>query len=382
MDLGPPRKRSSHLWEVSGDDSRFKSPLDDSPFSDRVLGILVLLTVPFAWGTYTPVVRYLYEIKPAVPGFVFSAAYYVVASVALNGILLFRNTEASAEASSSSSSEGLPIQGGAELGTYLFLGNALQIIGLKTVPSDRAGFLVQLTTVMVPLVEALFKGNLFAVSLRTWTACFIAFCGVVVMGLDSESFNLSNGASAAISSFSQGDACIIGAAVVYTLHVVRLGQYAQESQPLNLAAAKASAEALLSSLLVVFLVGFAGMNGTDETGVLGYAKDAGHDISIFVGAIRENGDGGLSLQTLLPGIAATLWTGLVTCAYTIYAQTYGQKRVRPTEANLIYSVQPLCTALFAWILLREQLEATGIVGGIFILVALYLVATETSEKDV
>ena len=37
--------------------------------SERTLGILVLLTVPLAWGTYAPVVKYMYEkIDPAMPG--------------------------------------------------------------------------------------------------------------------------------------------------------------------------------------------------------------------------------------------------------------------------------------------------------------------------
>jgi hypothetical protein len=39
-------------------------------------------------------------------------------------------------------------------GTYLFLGNGSQAIGLKTVASDRATFLVQLMTIIVPLVAS------------------------------------------------------------------------------------------------------------------------------------------------------------------------------------------------------------------------------------
>jgi len=41
--------------------------------SERTLGILVLLTVPLAWGTYSPVVKYMYDkMNPSMPGFVFS----------------------------------------------------------------------------------------------------------------------------------------------------------------------------------------------------------------------------------------------------------------------------------------------------------------------
>ena len=47
--------------------------LFDNINSERTLGILVLLTVPLAWGTYSPVVKYMYDkMNPSMPGFVFS----------------------------------------------------------------------------------------------------------------------------------------------------------------------------------------------------------------------------------------------------------------------------------------------------------------------
>ena len=129
--------------------------------AERNLGILVLCSVPLAWGTFEPAVRYVYTIKPAVPGFVFSVGYYMVAAVALFSLASLsmarqeldqskKYSNATADTSSS-----LPVLGGIELGTYLFLGNGLQVLGLKTVPSDRAAFLLQLTTVSVFLLDAL-----------------------------------------------------------------------------------------------------------------------------------------------------------------------------------------------------------------------------------
>jgi hypothetical protein len=121
---------------------------DPSPASiERNLGILVLLSVPLAWGTFEPVVRYVYTIEPSVPGFVFSVGYYLVAALSLSalaGLSMLRNEQ---DSDGNDKAESLPIRGGIELGMYLFLGNGLQVLGLKTVPSDRAAFLLQLTTV-------------------------------------------------------------------------------------------------------------------------------------------------------------------------------------------------------------------------------------------
>eukprot|EP00957_Ditylum_brightwellii_P084419 6419305-Ditylum_brightwellii.AAC.1 len=92
------------------------------------------------------------------------------------------------------------------------------------------------------------------------------------------------------------------------------------------------------------------------------------------------------MSTLLPAAGAILWTGWVTCAYTIYAQSFGQSRVSPTDANLIYTTQPLFSALFAWVILGETLGEAGYIGAALIGVALWLVtgtddSTDKGEKE-
>jgi drug/metabolite transporter (DMT)-like permease len=361
--------------------------------SDRAQGFLVLMTVPLAWGTYVPVVRYLYEIQPPVPGFVFSAAYYSVASLTLIFLVCAQigqldtmdehepDSRPPLTVAASSIDSRLPIVGGLELGTYLFLGNGLQILGLKTVSSDRAGFLVQLTTVMVPLVSGALEGKLTNITAKTWIACLLAFGGVIVMGMDGTNNVVSF--SALLAGFSQGDLLIIMAAFVYTLHVVRLGKYARDTTPFKLGACKATTEAVLSISLVAFLVSVGG--DSTETGSLLYAQEAGREILTFFSIISEKiASGAIPSTIVIPAVGATLWTGWVTCAYTISAQTFGQSRLGPTEANLIYSMQPLFTALFAWWLLGETLGSAGVVGGALIASAIYLVAynmgTEEQEK--
>ena len=351
---------------------------------ERALGILVLLSVPLSWGTYGPVVRYLYELQPPVPGFVFSATYYLVASLSLSTLSTLSNR--TDKSTSTDTKISLPFLGGLELGGYLFFANGLQILGLKTVPADRAGFLVQLTTVMVPVVSAAFAGNLQSIPRPTWAACLLAFAGVIIMGLDGKEALLNdNGGimsylSSSLTTFTQGDLLIVFAAFVYTLHVVRLGKYAKETTPLKLAACKATTEAILSIGLVAVLMTVGGMAG-DCSGILAYAQEMGRQIFTFFSTIFDGiTSGAVPTSALVPAIGATLWTGLVTCAYTIYAQSYGQARVNPTEANLIYTIQPIFTALFAWGLLGETLGPAGFVGAAFIGAAVYTVAIMTSTQ--
>ena len=321
----------------------------------------MLLTVPLAWGTYAPVVKYVYEMDPPVPGFVFSAAYYLIASASLL-TLSISSTNTDEEDPPEVSKDGsmsLPIQGGIELGSYLFLGNCLQVVGLETVPADRAAFLVQLTTIMVPIFQAAFARDIMAISPKTWMACLLAFSGVVVMGCDGKDLSsaavatsaavseaggssasstalapLTSSLSAVADTFSGGDVLIILAAVAYTMHVVRLGKYAQSTTPLRLAASKASVEAILSITLISLLVMTNGGALGDTGSIPEFLAKTSGEVTTY---LTTFGDSLATAETgtLLPALGACLWTGWVTCAYTIYAQSFGQRRVSPTDANLV-----------------------------------------------
>lgn len=377
--------------------------------NDKLLGVLVLLTVPLSWGTYAPVVKYVYEIDPPLPGFVFSAGYYLIASITLTLLIIIKSWKEKGgieqlRAVNDSNDEMadlqmniemleeqemkregiqrfLPLQAiaGIELGSYLFIGNCLQVVGLKTVPADRASFLVQLTTVMVPLFSAILAGNLGSIPIATWVACLLAFLGVLVMGLDQPGVDLASmvqGVDMSGLAFSGGDILITLAAVSYTMHVIRLGRYAKYTQPLNLAASKATVEAILSTGLVAAL-----MTSGASTSGFEFIRDLSAEIQSYFTQIQNALDAG----TFPPvgsaaAFGACLWTGWVTCAYTIYAQSFGQRRVNPTDANLIYTTQPIFSSLFAYFLLGESLGLFGFGGATLIFFALWVV-TSNSDKS-
>jgi drug/metabolite transporter (DMT)-like permease len=379
--------------------------------NERSIAILVLLTVPISWGTYTPVVKYMYDkITPAMPGFVFSTGYYIVAGVTLRTILLVvgllssnnsnkllnnnNNNYSIEQKIGGNNNDDLMItqRGGFELGCYLFIGNGLQVIGLQSIPADRASFLVQLTTVMVPLLSAISAGTVYAIPLRTYLACCIAFIGVVIMGADgSSSSDISATAITSMQVISQGDILCILAALAYTMHVVRLGKYAPQTNPLELAAAKATTEALLGIVLCSCLA-YIGSNSSDLSQLLGlptFVTQMGSSILEYFTFLTTEltttiTGGSLSndiLSSLVISIGAILWTGWVTCAYTIYAQSYGQRIVGPADSNLIYTTQPLFSSLFAYLLLGETLGLYGYVGAMLIGISLWLVSSSKQKES-
>jgi drug/metabolite transporter (DMT)-like permease len=198
------------------------------------------------------------------------------------------------------------------------------------------------------------------------------------MGMDGQGdVQAGSAISTFMSSFSSlttGDFLIMLAAFAYTFHCIRLGHYAKETSALKLAACKATAETTLCLALVLGLVAYGG-SAVDSGGILSYAAEEGNEISNFVTSMSEGiSSGSVSQAMLLPALGAVLWTGWVSIAYTIYAQSFGQSRVSPTDANLIYTIQPIFTAIFAWVLLGETLGPAGYLGGASIGTAVYLVA--------
>ena len=148
-----------------------------------------------------------------------------------------------------------------------------------------------------------------------------------------------------------GELCVVAAAVLYSFHVVRLSSLAPTSSPVALALAKAGVEAALALGSVAALLAF---------------SDFGDGRAFFKALPAAEP------STVSALGAAVLWCGAATCAYTIWAQSFGQAGVSPSRANLVYTSQPIFSALFAWLLVGEQPTAATFAGGGLVLGAVAL----------
>lgn len=108
-----------------------------------------------------------------------------------------------------------------ELGSYAACGTLIHAWGLSQVPATTAGFLLQITTVLTPVI-AVVAGD--RVSKKVWTAIAIAGTGTVMIGIDGLA-DAGGAADALGSGGSQlGKLAILGAACCYSLGTFRLGQ--------------------------------------------------------------------------------------------------------------------------------------------------------------
>jgi drug/metabolite transporter (DMT)-like permease len=253
-------------------------------------------------------------------------ANYVVSSIALSIASLLFSRRSRGDASpaisggndtSSSDKVGaedkLALRAGLELGAYLFLGSCFQLFGMRTTSASRGAFIVQLTTVITPILASLLSGR--KPTPTELGGCLLAFGGVALLVGES-------GANAATASTLGGEALIAISAVFYSLHVVRLSRLAPGLKPLKLARAKELARFAYAGIALLTAVLFspaqaAALSAFIENAVASPVASAG-------GAA-----------------AVVLWTGVVTTAFPTWAQSFGQRSLDASTASIIYTTQPL-----------------------------------------
>ena len=335
-----------------------------SPLSGMELWVLLL--VPMAWGTWSPATVLLYrQLTLHVPPapllnsyfqiVSFSALYATLAAGRMrtgadreeDALLPLNGASAPGSAAVRKEFPGM-IRVGAELGMWLFIGSSLQLYGLQFTSANKAAFLVQLTTIFVPVIEGVFLGR----RLRglTWLACLLGLVGVGVLSAGDIGALTGTTLVGEIVPSSRlellGDACCATSAVFFSIHVIRLGKFAKNLPPVGLACVKAGTQVLLCTL--TWSVG----------AIAGYWKAS---VSLL--------DAGTAPAAAWIVAAVVLWNGLVPSAFTVWAQSFGQRVVQPTTANLIYTMQPLWATAFATLILHEEVNAMTYLGGSFIVAA-------------
>jgi drug/metabolite transporter (DMT)-like permease len=78
-------------------------------------------------------------------------------------------------------------------------------------------------------------------------------------------------------------------------------------------------------------------------------------------------------------LLALAYTSILATVITLLLQTKYQKEVTPTRAGLIFSLEPIFAAVFAYIILTEMLSYLGIIGCIFIFTGVLI--SELLTKD-
>ena len=231
---------------------------------------------------------------------------------------------------------------GAELGLWKTLGTTANIYGLSMTSSDHGAFLIQLTTLIVPVVQGL---SGVPIPSRIWTAICFALSGVYMFTQDPTQSDCSS---------LNGDLLCAFAAVFYGTYDLRLFKFGKEISTDALITTKMVTQSLLSIGLLLLL-------GRQET--IDFISQASyHDLELV-------------------GIVAS-WSGLAVNCLAPFLQVSGQQAVGPARAQILYASQPLWASIMGFFFLNEQFGYEGILGGTAFLSAMFLAATsEVPDPD-
>lgn len=244
------------------------------------------------------------------------------------------------------------LQAGIELGLWKMLGTTANLYGLSLTSADHGAFLIQLTTLIVPVAQGIIG---VPIPKRIWAAVALALTGVFLFTTDSLG---SAGTAIGSNDVIKGDALCILAAMFYALYDLRLFHWGNKVQPLELIKNKILVQASLSIALLTAC--------------------AWQETSSYFSAVTSD-----TLATTsdlwLVGSAA-LWSGIVINAVAPFLQVGGQQAVGATRAQVIYASQPLWAALISLCLLGETLDQRGFIGGTLFLSAMFI-ASKTELPD-
>ncbi|HUF00448.1 MAG TPA: DMT family transporter [Anaerolineales bacterium] len=205
-------------------------------------------------------------------------------------------------------------------GFLLFLGSALQQLGVVYTTAGNAGFITSLYVVLVPVV-------LFLV----WRekVHWISIVAVVLAGVGA--FFLSTGGRFEVRA---GDALELAGALFWTFHVIVLGKYASRFESMSFS---------IGQLIVCGL------------------------LSLAVGIFAEK-----SMPLNLPLLGAVAYTALFSLGLCYTLQIWAQRHTPPADAALILSLESVFAVLSGWWLLNERLGPVQILGCVLIFIAVLL----------
>lgn len=228
------------------------------------------------------------------------------------------------------------------LGAVLFVAYALQTFGLQRTSAANAGFITGLSVVLVPLFAALvFRVQAGA---GAWLGVGLATVGLYLLSTDPAGWpGTARGASpGAVPGAALGDLLVLGCAVGFAWHILLTGRFARAFDPRLIAAVQVTATGLLAAAAAYLY------------------------------------EGGIPLA--LPAVVwwAVAITSLFATVFAFLVQTIAQRFTSPTRTALIFTMEPVFAAVFAWFYAGEPFTRWDFLGGA--LVVLGMIAAELAPE--
>ena len=207
---------------------------------------------------------------------------------------------------------------GSLIGIFLFLGYALQTVGIKYTTATKAGFITGLSVVLVPIISHFFIKE--KISRNSVIGVIFAFIGLWFLNYNSSFI------------FNLGDFLVLLCAFSFAMHIISVGLFSKKVDYILLA---------VTQITVVFV------------------------LSLFMALIFEK-------PAIHLSYSSDIWwsiviTGIFATALAFYMQNRFQRYSTATKTAIIFSGEPIFAAMFAYLLLGEKVGIIAWAGGLLII---------------
>jgi drug/metabolite transporter (DMT)-like permease len=274
--------------------------------NSRTQAEIFLLLVTLIWGSTFAITKFALE--DASP-FLYTSLRFILASI-LFGVFAFPKLKSLNRRSF--------VKGGI-LGVLLFIGFATQTVGLQYTTASKSAFVTGMMVVFTPLCQVLIErrlpklGNIIGVCLVTVGLYFLT--------------------SPSGSEFNLGDGLTLICAVSFGFYIVYLDMFSQDCDAYHLTAMQFFTTAILATV---------------------------------VGLCFED----RRVEFTKPLLLSLAYLSVFASVIALSVQARYQKFTTPTRAAVIFSVEPVIAAVFAYFMLGEQIGGQGILGAGIILCGL------------
>jgi drug/metabolite transporter (DMT)-like permease len=299
--------------------------------SKHFIGASALLLVTLLWGATFVIVK---ESLNSASPMIFIASRFTIASVLFLPFVIYKKVKFNSAA----------VKTGIILGVLLFMGFATQTVGLKYTTATKSGFITGSAVVMIPILQTIIhrkpptKASIIGVVLVTIGILFLSSGGNSIFTFLSELGG----------SFNFGDFLTFLCAFFFAAYIIYLESNSAEHDFMNL---------LSVQLIVTALLGFSAALIFSSTGI----EEARIEFTPY-----------LIFGLIYTSVFATLIT---TALHTKY-----QKDVSPTKTGIIFSLEPIFAAVFAYFLLNEIITNFGFIGSVLIIAGLLISEVSDSFK--
>jgi drug/metabolite transporter (DMT)-like permease len=223
---------------------------------------------------------------------------------------------------------------GSVLGFFYFTGFAAQTLGLNLTTATKSGFITGTFVVFIPILQLIIekrKPKWFNI-----LSVFLVLVGLIM--LSSKGANVVDFIKQLGSDFNLGDLLTLLCALLFAFQVVYVDVFTKKYEYLPM---------VFVQLLITGLGGF---------------------ILSFLFSITSLETVKLTINKTV--VIAILYTAIFASIIATVIQLKFQKLVTPTKAGIIFSIEPIFAAVFAYFLLSEKISNFGLAGCVLIFIGL------------